>query len=128
MRSALVFISGLAFLVIVAVVTTQLFDHFSAKKEEMVQSLPKPPVPAENEGLIVKIDPQGTIFWDQDALTESELSARLAKLAMSRGDRRISLDIDENAPTATISAVLDACTQAGITDVSLTSGAPVDAP
>ena len=128
MRSALLLISGLAFLVIVSVIATRLFDHFSEQKEEMMAQLPKPPPKPEVDGLPVRIDGRGALFIDGTAVSESELEARLVKLAMSQGSRRVVLDPDENAPQQAVTRVLDACAAAGIGDVSFTSPASADAP
>jgi biopolymer transport protein ExbD len=128
MRSVLVLISVLAFLVIVGLLATHLFDHFSEQKDEMIKSLPKPPPDAGNSEVIVRIDTEGSISLGTDPVTESQLADHLAQLAMPLGSRRVILKLDKNAPQSAISQVLDACAKAGISNVSRTSLPSAGAP
>lgn len=128
MRSALLLLSVLAFLLIVTLVTSRLFEHFSEQKDEMIKSLPNPPTERKSDGVPIRIDAAGSVFLDKMQVTESQLAALLAKLAMSQGDRRVVLNPDENASQRAISEVLNACAKAGISNVSLTSRPSDDAP
>lgn len=67
--------------------------------------------------IVLTLEPDGSLYWGQEALPLNQLELRLGKLLSQQPEISVTLRADQATPYRESSAVLSACQQAGATTV-----------
>ena len=72
------------------------------------------PLPAQQENLVVTIDPDGQVYINTYPVTLESLKQKLASILKGRRDREVYLRADKNIPYGNVVRVMAAIKDAGI--------------
>jgi len=81
-------------------------------------------LPADEQQLVVSIDPEGQVFLNDEKYTVERLRAELASLAAVDPKRRLYVRADAGVPYGQVIEMLGAVREAGLTRVGLVTDAP----
>ena len=93
--------------------------------------LPNDPAPATEAApamIKLSIDAAGTIYWDSDAVSDSELAARMAAAAKATTLPEVHVRADKATRYERVAFVLSTAQQAGLAKIGFVTEPPVAAP
>jgi biopolymer transport protein ExbD len=99
-------------LLVIFIITAPLFTHSVKLDLPNAQSAPAPEKP---ETVSLSINEQGTIFWDNTALDQKDLDARLAAAAQRNPQPELQLRADKSTRYEVIAQVMAAAQNNGLT-------------
>ena len=87
-------------------------------------------LPQEQEQLTISLAGDGTIYLDNEQLTEDQLAARLVAIAPAEGadGPTVTLRADRTLPYGNVMAVMGELNRAGLNQISLFTNSSVSAP
>ena len=110
-------------LLVIFIITAPLFTHSVKLDLPNAQSAPAPEKP---ETVSLSINEQGTIFWDNTALDQKDLDARLAAAAQRNPQPELQLRADKSTRYEVIAQVMAAAQNNGLTKMGFVTD-PKDA-
>lgn len=110
-------------LLVIFIITAPLFTHAVKLDLPNAQSAPAPEKP---ETVSLSINEQGTIFWDNTALDQKDLDARLAAAAKKNPQPELQLRADKSTRYEVIAQVMAAAQNNGLTKMGFVTD-PKDA-
>lgn len=110
-------------LLVIFIITAPLFTHAVKLDLPNAQSAP---VPEKPETVSLSINGQGTIFWDNTALDQKDLDARLAAAAKRNPQPELQLRADKSTRYEVIAQVMAAAQNNGLTKMGFVTD-PKDA-
>ena len=72
----------------------------------------------------IAIDAKGTIFWNQEAVTQTELETRLTKAAAETTQPQLQLRADKNTRYEIIAQIMSAAQSRGLSKLGFVTQAP----
>jgi biopolymer transport protein ExbD len=111
----------LVLLIIFMVLTAVMNEHFwvNVPEKEKPDQIEPPPGEAGEEPLVVMVNRQGIIQINMDVYPDQEFPARLKRMLVARGDRRIYFDADDGVPFERAVEVLDLARGGGAAHVAV---------
>jgi biopolymer transport protein ExbD len=102
-------------LLVIFIITAPLFTHAIKLELPTTQS----PIAAEKpETVTISIDPQGKLFWNNEALADDEaLKQRLATAASKQPQPDLQLRADKDTRYQRLASVMAAAQQAGLSKI-----------
>lgn len=110
-------------LLVIFIITAPLFTHAVKLDLPSAQSAPAPEKP---ETVSLSINEQGTIFWNNAALDQKDLDARLAAAAKRNPQPELQLRADKSTRYEVIAQVMAAAQNNGLTKMGFVTD-PKDA-
>jgi len=110
----------LVLLIIFMVLTAALNEHFWVHVPEKDKNTEvQPPSDDELQPLVVSVNKQGRIQINQDTYSDPEFPARLKRMLVARGERRVYFDAEDGVPFARAVAVMDLARGGGAAHVAV---------
>jgi biopolymer transport protein ExbD len=107
-------------LLVIFIITAPLFTHAIKLDLPNAQSAPAPEKP---ETISLSINAEGTIFWNNDAIRQNELDARLANAAQKKPQPELQLRADKSTRYEVIAQVMSAAQTNGLTKLGFVTDA-----
>ncbi|WP_019141833.1 ExbD/TolR family protein [Noviherbaspirillum massiliense] len=98
-------------LLVIFIITAPLFTHAIRLDLPTAQSAPAPEKP---ETISLSIDGEGKIFWNNDAIQQQDLDARLATAAQQTPQPELQLRADKSTRYEIIAQVMAAAQNSGM--------------
>ncbi|MNR78086.1 Biopolymer transport protein ExbD [compost metagenome] len=108
-------------LLVIFIITAPLFTHAIKLDLPAAQSAP---APAEPSTISLSINGANAVFWNNDAVTLDELSARLAVAAKQQPQPQVQLRADKGTRYEIIAQVMAASQNNGITKLGFVTETP----
>jgi biopolymer transport protein ExbD len=111
----------LVLLIIFMVLTAVLNEHYwvNVPEKEKPGEIEPPPAGPGEEPLVVLVNRQGLIQINTDVYPDQEFPARLKRMLVARGDRRIYFDAEDGVPFERAVEVLDLARGGGAAHVAV---------
>jgi biopolymer transport protein ExbD len=111
----------LVLLIIFMVLTSVLNEHFwvNVPEKEKPDQIEPPPAEPGDEPLVVLVNKQGLIQINMDIYPDQEFPARLKRMLVARGDRRVYFDAEDGVPFERAVQVLDLARGGGAAHVAV---------
>jgi biopolymer transport protein ExbD len=111
----------LVLLIIFMVLTAVLNEHFwvNVPEKEKPNEIEPPPSEAGDEPLVVLVNRQGQIQINMDTYPDQEFPARLKRMLVARGDRRVYFDAEDGVAFERAVQVLDLARGGGAAHVAV---------
>jgi biopolymer transport protein TolR len=111
----------LVLLIIFMVLTAVLNEHFwvNVPEKEKPNEIEPPPSEAGDEPLVVLVNRQGQIQINMDTYPDQEFPARLKRMLVARGDRRVYFDAEDGVDFERAVQVLDLARGGGAAHVAV---------
>lgn len=107
-------------LLVIFIITAPLFTHAIKLDLPSAQSAPAPTEPST---ISLSINGDGAIFWNNDAITASELTAKLAIAAKQQPQPQLQLRADKGTRYEIIAQVMAAAQTNGLTRLGFVTDA-----
>ena len=101
-------------LLVIFIITAPLFTHAIKLDLPNAQSAPAPEKP---ETISLSINGEGKIFWNNDAINQKDLDAKLAEAAKKQPQPELQLRADKSTRYEVIAQVMAAAQTSGITKI-----------
>lgn len=108
-------------LLVIFIITAPLFTHAVKLDLPSAQSAPAPTEPTT---ISLAIDNAGTIFWNNDAITQNELAAKLTLAAKQQPQPQLQLRADKNTRYEIIAQVMAAAQTNGLSKLGFVTDPP----
>ena len=105
-------------LLVIFMVTAPLLTH--AVKIDLPKASSQPNL-TKPDHVALSIDANGVVFWNGEAVTRGDLSARLARSAAQQPQPELHLRADRTTQYQTIAEVMAAAARSGITRIGFVS-------
>lgn len=99
-------------LLVIFIITAPLFTHSIKLDLPNAQAAPAPEKP---ETITLSINAEGALFWNNDAVQQAELGARLAAAAQKQPQPELQLRADKSTRYETIAQVMATAQSSGMT-------------
>lgn len=104
------------FMVITPMLIKQFWIHIPPQQADAV-----PPVPTDDEGVVITVTADGNIRINRDEVAFDEFPDRLRRILAARGDRTIFFDAHDDAPYSRAVEVLDQARGGGATTIAVST-------
>lgn len=111
-------------LLVIFIITAPLFTHAIKLDLPSAQSAPAQEKP---ETINLSVNAEGKLFWNDAAIVQADLTARLAEAAAKKPQPELQLRADKSARFETIAQVMAAAQTNGLTKIGFVTD-PKDAP
>jgi biopolymer transport protein ExbD len=101
-------------LLVIFIITAPLFTHAIKLDLPNAQSAAAPQKP---ETISISINGEGKIFWNNDAIDQNDLGARLAQAAQKNPQPELQLRADKSTRYEVIAQVMSAAQTNGMTKI-----------
>ncbi|HEX7636511.1 MAG TPA: biopolymer transporter ExbD [Noviherbaspirillum sp.] len=101
-------------LLVIFIITAPLFTHAIKLDLPNAQSAPAPEKP---ETISLSINGEGNIFWNNDAINQKDLDAKLAEAAKKQPQPELQLRADKSTRYEVIAQVMAAAQNSGMTKI-----------
>lgn len=108
-------------LLVIFIITAPLFTHAIKLDLPSAQSAP---APAEPTTISLSINGEGAIFWNNDPVSQDELTAKLAIAAKQQPQPQVQLRADKGTRYEVIAQVMAAAQTNGVTKLGFVTEAP----
>jgi len=108
-------------LLVIFIITAPLFTHAIKLDLPSAQSAPAPTEPTT---ISLSINGEGAIFWNNDPLTQTELTAKLALAARQQPQPQLQLRADKGTRYEIIAQVMAAAQTNGLTKLGFVTDVP----
>jgi biopolymer transport protein ExbD len=108
-------------LLVIFIITAPLFTHAIKLDLPSAQSAP---APAEPTTISLSINGEGAIFWNNDPVSQDELTAKLSIAAKQQPQPQVQLRADKGTRYEVIAQVMAAAQTNGVTKLGFVTEAP----
>ncbi|CAL62781.1 Biopolymer transport protein (ExbD) [Herminiimonas arsenicoxydans] len=108
-------------LLVIFIITAPLFTHAIKLDLPSAQSAPAPTEPST---ISLSINGEGAIFWNNDAVTQDELTSRFAIAAKQQPQPQLQLRADRGTRYEVIAQVMAAAQGNGLTKLGFVTDVP----
>jgi biopolymer transport protein ExbD len=112
-------------LLVIFIITAPLFTHAIKLDLPSAQSAPAPTEPTT---ISLSIDGNGAVFWNNDAISQNDLNARLAIAAKQQPQPQLQLRADKGTRYEIIAQVMAAAQTNGLTKLGFVTEASTAPP
>jgi biopolymer transport protein ExbD len=112
-------------LLVIFIITAPLFTHAVKLDLPNAQSAPAPEKP---ETISLSINGEGTIFWNDTAIEQKDLNAKLASAAQHKPQPELQLRADKSTRYEVIAQVMSAAQSNGLTKMGFVTDPKQTAP
>lgn len=109
------------FMVIMPLMPAHFWIHVPDKPDELEE--PPPPDPDQKQPLVISVNAAGEFQINREIVPDEEFSAKLKRVLIARGERKVFFDAADNAPYSRAVRALDLARVGGAAHIAvLTKG------